>query len=123
MTAHGSAASSAPVGPGRRDPRRSRWRRRSAGPPAAAAAARHFSPVGKPGAAAAAEPGGGDGRDRPGGAEVADGLAEAVEGAGADGRVEVARVGGDRVGRARAGSRGQSLGVARNVGHQVARPP
>ena len=41
-------------------PRRSRWRRRSAAPAGWDAAARHFSPVGKPGAAPAAQPGGGD---------------------------------------------------------------
>ena len=58
----------------------------------------------------------------PDGAEVADGLAEALEGAGADGGVEVGRVGGD--GRRPPEQDGRPIrGVARKSAHQLARPP
>ncbi len=73
------------------------------------------------GAAAAAQPGGPDGRHR-GGAAIADGLAQALERARLDGGVQVGRVGLERL-HAAGEDRGRAGLGGEEGGHQLALPP
>ena len=77
---------------------------------------------GEAGPAAAPEPGPGDRGDGPDGAVVPDRTPEALEGAGADGGVEVGRVGGDG-GHAPEQDARPVTRRGEEAAHQLARPP